>query len=61
MKLVNELKSIRYLNKVEINKHCNEQMSLSLFTLEKQKKCAFKRGLETSRNVGYLFYYFLTM
>ena len=22
---------------------------------------AFKRGLETSRNVGYLFYYFLTM
>jgi len=22
---------------------------------------AFERGLETSRNVGYLFYYFLTM
>ena len=41
MKLVNELKSIRYLNKVEINKHCNEQMSLSLFTLEKQKKMRF--------------------
>jgi len=31
------------------------------FTKEIKKYCAFKRGLETSRNVGYLFYYFLTM
>ena len=62
MTLVNQVILIRYLNKVEINKHFNEAMSLALFTLEKQnKKCAFKRGLETSRNVGYLFYYFLTM
>ena len=26
-----------------------------------KKCCVFKRGLETSRNVGYLDYYFLTM
>ena len=36
-------------------------MSNALFTRETQKNRAFERDLETSRNVGYLFYYFLTM
>ena len=34
--------------------------TMSLVLLDKKMR-AFKGGLETSRNVGYLFYYFLTM
>ena len=44
---------------IEIKKqYCYQQMSLVFL---KKIMRAFKRGLETSRNVGYLFYYFLTM
>ena len=44
---------------MEIKKqYCNQQMSL--VSLNK-KNARFLRGLETSRNVGYLFYHFLTM
>jgi len=52
---------------VQNNKKINETIlsfisDLSFILQRELKKYrAFKRGLETSRNVGYLFYYFLTM
>ena len=57
---MNNLSSERNKETIVINKRV--LLYLKVINNEGNKKILrFKKGLETSRNVGYLFYYFLTM